>query len=194
VALVMAEHAITERYACRLLEVDRSTCRYEPRPDKNAKLREALWTVARQQPRYGYRRLWALLVRPNREWAMDFVSDALATGRALRTFNLIDSYTKESLGIEVGTGIPSRQVSPAIPGLSRSAASIRRRRLLAVADPIFRIRSRSQDVSRGVCRAPVTPKVRLRRAAWQSSRKSRRMFIGSRSLRKRPIYSSTIFL
>ena len=152
VALVMAEHAIAERYACKLLEVDRSTYRYEPRPDRNAKLREALWTVARQQPRYGYRRLWALLVRqgwevdvkrihrlykvegmmvrrlkrkrisrpvpvnpllvgPNQEWAMDFVSDALATGRALRTFNLIDSYTKESLAIEVGTGICGRQVT-----------------------------------------------------------------------------------
>jgi putative transposase len=36
-----------------------------------------------------------LLARPNQEWAMDFMSDALATGRALRTFNLIDSYTKE---------------------------------------------------------------------------------------------------
>jgi hypothetical protein len=36
----------------------------------------------------------ALLVRPNQEWAMDFVSDALTTGRALRTFTLIDSYTK----------------------------------------------------------------------------------------------------
>jgi putative transposase len=52
-----------------------------------------------------------LLVRPNQEWAMDFVSDALATGRTLRTFNLIDSYTKESLAIEVGTEISSRQVT-----------------------------------------------------------------------------------
>ena len=152
VALVMAEHALGERYACKLLEVDRSTYRYEPRPDRNAKLREALLTVARQHPRYGYRRLWALLVRqgwevdvkrihrlykaeglmvrrlkrkrlpgsvpvnrllvrPNQEWAMDFVSDALATGRALRTFTLIDSYTKESLAIEVNTGISSRQVT-----------------------------------------------------------------------------------
>ena len=42
---------------------------------------------------------------------MDFVSDALATGRALRTFTLIDNYTKESLAIEVGTGICSRQVT-----------------------------------------------------------------------------------
>ena len=130
VALIMAEHGLGERYACKLLEVDRSTYRYEPRPDRNAKLREALLTLAKQQPRYGYRRLWALLVRrlkrkrltrtvalnpllvrPNQEWAMDFVSDALTTGRALRTFTLIDSYTKESLAIEVNSGISGRQVT-----------------------------------------------------------------------------------
>ena len=152
VALIMAEHGLAERYACRLLEVDRSTYRYEPRPDRNAKLREALLLLAKQHPRYGYRRLWALLtrqgwvadvkrvhrlykaeglmvrrmkrkrltrtvsanpllVRPNQEWAMDFVSDALTTGRALRTFTLIDSYTKESLAIEVNTGLSSRQVT-----------------------------------------------------------------------------------
>ena len=68
-ALVMAEHGLGERYACRLLEVDRSTYRYEPRPDRNAKLREALLVLARQQPRYGYRRLWALLVRQG--WEVD---------------------------------------------------------------------------------------------------------------------------
>ena len=69
VALVMAEHSLGERSACRLLEVDRSTYRYEPRPDKNAELREALLLLARQQPRYGYRRLWALLVRQG--WEVD---------------------------------------------------------------------------------------------------------------------------
>ena len=46
-ALVMAEHALAERYACKLLEVDRSTYRYEPRPDRNAKLREALLVVGK---------------------------------------------------------------------------------------------------------------------------------------------------
>ena len=152
VALVVAEHGLAERYACKLLNLDRSTYRYEPRPDRNAKLREALLELAKQNPRFGYRRLWALLtrrgwdvdvkrihrlyraeglmvrrlkrkrlsrpvplnsllVRRNQEWAMDFVSDALATGRALRTFTLIDSYTKESLAIEVNTGISSRQVT-----------------------------------------------------------------------------------
>ena len=69
VALIMAEHGLAERYACRLLEVDRSTYRYEPRPDRNAKLREALVQLAKQQPRYGYRRLWALLCRQG--WVVD---------------------------------------------------------------------------------------------------------------------------
>ena len=61
VALVMAEHGLSQRQACRLLEVDRATYRYEPRPDRNAKLRQALIEIARQRPRFGYRRLWALL-------------------------------------------------------------------------------------------------------------------------------------
>jgi hypothetical protein len=70
VALLMAEHGLAERYACRLLAVDRSTYRYEPRPDRNAKLREALLVLAKQQPRYGYRRLWALCVFRSK-WATD---------------------------------------------------------------------------------------------------------------------------
>ena len=55
VALLMAEHRLSERHACRLLELDRSTYRYEARPDGNHRLREALVALARQKPRYGYR-------------------------------------------------------------------------------------------------------------------------------------------
>ncbi len=47
----------------KLLEMERSSYRYEPRPDCNAGLREALVALARQKPRYGYRRLHALLSR-----------------------------------------------------------------------------------------------------------------------------------
>ena len=63
VALVMAEHGLSERQACKLLEMDRTTYRYEPRPDRNAGLRQAMMELARQKPRYGYRRLGALLAR-----------------------------------------------------------------------------------------------------------------------------------
>jgi hypothetical protein len=43
--------------------VERSSYRYEPRPKRNAALREDLVKLARQKPRYGYRRLHALLSR-----------------------------------------------------------------------------------------------------------------------------------
>ncbi len=52
---------MNERRACRLVELDRSSYRYEPRADHNAQLREELVKMARQKPRYGYRRLHVLL-------------------------------------------------------------------------------------------------------------------------------------
>jgi putative transposase len=108
--------------------------------------------LARQKPRYGYRRLWAILERrgwevnvkriyrlyreaglmvrrlkrkrisrevlaecaltgANQEWALDFVSDAVASGRALRALTIVDSYTRECPAIEVSSGISSRQVT-----------------------------------------------------------------------------------
>ena len=63
VALVMAEHGLSERYACKLLDMDRSSYRYEPKPDADAPVREALVALARQKPRFGYRRLGVLLER-----------------------------------------------------------------------------------------------------------------------------------
>jgi putative transposase len=47
--------------------MDRSSYRYEPRPDRNGMLREDLVRLARQKPRYGYRRLHALLSRRGHE-------------------------------------------------------------------------------------------------------------------------------
>jgi len=55
VAFVSAEFRLSERTACKLLGLERSSYRYEPRPDRNAELREALLQLARQKPRYGYR-------------------------------------------------------------------------------------------------------------------------------------------
>ena len=62
-AFVLSEFRLSERTACKLLEMERSSYRYEPRPDCNAGLREALVQLERQMPRYGYRRLHALLSR-----------------------------------------------------------------------------------------------------------------------------------
>lgn len=54
---------MSERRACKLLGVDRASYRYEPKPDRNAELRDELVKLARQKPRYGYRRLHAVLER-----------------------------------------------------------------------------------------------------------------------------------
>ncbi len=53
----------------------------------------------------------AMILRPNQEWALDFVSDAFSNGRALRALTMVDSYTRECPAIEVDTGISSRQVT-----------------------------------------------------------------------------------
>jgi len=148
----MGEHHYSEREACKLLSVDRTSYRYQPRPDHNAELRSKLIALARQKPRYGYRRLCVLLERsgsaaspqrvyriyseehlavrrlkrkrlvrpapestllskPNQEWAIDFVTDGLATGRGLRMLTVVDSYTRECPAIEVDTGLSGCRVT-----------------------------------------------------------------------------------
>lgn len=148
----MEEHDMSERQACKLLEMDRTSYRYEPQPDPDEKLRRELVELARQKPRYGYRRLHALLARRgwkvnpkriyrlyreenlavrrlkrkriqrvppgppaltarNQEWAIDFVTDSVATGRSFRGFTVVDSYTRECPAIEVASCLPSVRVA-----------------------------------------------------------------------------------
>ena len=59
----MGECGVSERRTCKLLEMDHSSYRYEPQPDRNAVQRQELIALARQKPRYGYRRLGVLLER-----------------------------------------------------------------------------------------------------------------------------------
>ena len=147
-----AEFRLSERSACKLLKVERSTYRYEPRPDRNMELRGELVKLARGKPRYGYRRLHALLsrrghevnvkrvyklyveeklmvrrkkrkrlvreraveprlVRANQEWAMDFITDGLATGRMVRILSVVDAYTRECLALEADTSLGSGRVT-----------------------------------------------------------------------------------
>lgn len=46
----------------------------------------------------------------NQVWSMDFMSDTLNDGRSFRTFNVIDDYNREGLGIEVGLSLPGLRV------------------------------------------------------------------------------------
>lgn len=47
---------------------------------------------------------------PNQRWSLDFVSDALATGRRIRLLAVVDTCTREALAIEVDTSLPASRV------------------------------------------------------------------------------------
>ena len=61
---VEVEYEMSERHACRLLGLGRSTHRYRAhREERDAELRERLKELAAKRMRFGYRRLTAMLVR-----------------------------------------------------------------------------------------------------------------------------------
>ena len=47
----------------------------------------------------------------NEEWAIDFMHDVLESGRKFRTFNVIDHYNREALGILNQCSIPARRAT-----------------------------------------------------------------------------------
>jgi len=154
VAFACEQFSLSERQACKLLGVDRSSYRYEPRTDRNAKLREALLGLAKEKPQWGYRMLAEVLhkqgyrvsvmriyrlyraerlmlrrlkkrrlvrtpvashvTRRNQEWAMDFVSDTLATGRGIRVLAVVDTFTRECISLEVDTSMSGQRVTRAL--------------------------------------------------------------------------------
>ena len=48
--------------------------------------------------------------KPNAVWSMDFMHDKLTDGRSFRTFNVLDDFNREGLGIEVDFSLPSARV------------------------------------------------------------------------------------
>jgi putative transposase len=50
----------------------------------------------------------------NECWSMDFMHDQLGDGRSFRTFNVIDDFNREGLGIEVDFSLPSERVIRAL--------------------------------------------------------------------------------
>lgn len=47
---------------------------------------------------------------PNQTWAMDFMHDVLADGTKIRLLTIVDSFSRESLALEVSTGFKSTDV------------------------------------------------------------------------------------
>jgi putative transposase len=43
-------------------------------------------------------------------WSIDFMSDALYSGQRFRTFNVVDDFNREGLGIEVDTNLPAPRI------------------------------------------------------------------------------------
>ena len=152
VEYVQDRYQVSQRRACRMLSLDRSSMRYRPQPKAQNELRQQVCELAEQRPRFGYRRLTTLLRRsgqlanhkrvyriyrqeglavrrrkrkhiapgqcpllnvlsqPGEEWSLDFTQDTLATGRSFRTLNIIDSYSRLCLAIEVDTSLPCARV------------------------------------------------------------------------------------
>lgn len=143
---------LSERRACRLMGLGRTSCRYERRQGDESPLRERLRELAQERRRFGYRRLTVLLQREgwkvnhkrvyrvyraegllvrrrkrkrigkverpavatptglNQRWSMDFISDALSTGRKFRSLNIVDDYNRECLAAEVDTSLTGARV------------------------------------------------------------------------------------
>lgn len=143
----------SERRACGLISIRRSTKRYEMHGRDDTPVRVRLRELAAEKRRYGYRRLHVLLRRegvcvnhkcveriyreeglsvrrrkrkraagvraetwlaataPDQRWSLDFVSDALWWGRKLRMLTVVDTYTRESLAIEVDTSLSGARVA-----------------------------------------------------------------------------------
>ncbi len=57
------QHEVSERRACRLIGLGRSTMRYRCRRPEEPKLRQRLRELAAKRRRFGYRRLGVLLRR-----------------------------------------------------------------------------------------------------------------------------------
>ena len=152
---------LSERRACRVVGVNRSTARYASRRRDDGPVRERLRALAERWRRYGYRRLTVLLRREgqkinakrvyrlyreaglavrrrrrkrvsrprgegirapdgaNGRWSMDFMADTLASGRTLRTLNVVDDFTRECLAIEVDTSLSGRRVTRVLERLVR---------------------------------------------------------------------------
>jgi hypothetical protein len=94
VAFACQQLGVSERRACKLIELDRSSYRYEPRSDHNIALRQELVNLARQKPRYGYRRLDALVTKRG------FEASAQRVYRLYRTEGLMVRRLKRRYALE----------------------------------------------------------------------------------------------
>jgi len=54
------------------------------------------------------------VTQPNEHWSLDFVSDALASGRKFRVLSIEDTVTREALAMEIDYSLPATRVVAAL--------------------------------------------------------------------------------
>lgn len=148
----MEERGLSERQACRAMNLNRGTFRYQGTKTEDREIVQELRQLAESQPRWGCRKMADYLrnhghpwnhkrirrvyrdlalnlhrkpkkrlaartalalgvpVQSDLTWSLDFMSDSLSNGRAIRTLNIIDDYNREALWIEVDTSLPAERV------------------------------------------------------------------------------------
>lgn len=162
IAAMREETAISQRKACRLVGLSRSSLFYRSQKQTDDQvLQKRLVELAHERRRFGYRRLHILLGRegikanhkrvyrlyseaglavrkrkrrkgimverqclelpggPNQVWSMDFVMDALSTGRRLKILTLVDDFTKESLDLAVAHSICGEHVTQILDAIAQ---------------------------------------------------------------------------
>lgn len=75
---------------------------------------EAALSVRRRKKRRGIdvqREPLLLPTAPNEVWSMDFVTDALSSGRRFKVLTVVDDYTKESIDLVADLSIPGAYVT-----------------------------------------------------------------------------------
>lgn len=58
--------------------------------------------------------------RANERWSMDFTSDQLADGRRIRTFNVVDDFTRECVAIDVNRSLTGDRLVEVLDKAARS--------------------------------------------------------------------------
>jgi putative transposase len=100
---------LSERRSCGLATVCRATVRYQTRrtDDEAVRLRRR----KRKRLTSEGRGPGEAAAGPDKVWSLDFVSDATAPGRRLKLLTVLDTYTRESLVVEVDTSISGERMA-----------------------------------------------------------------------------------
>ncbi|MXN67507.1 hypothetical protein GR183_21595 [Stappia sp. GBMRC 2046] len=83
VARLCTGHGVSQRRACAVLQVDRSSVRYRSLQPDDADLREAMKKVASERQRFGYRRIHLMLERQGNYHEPEAAAAALLPGEAV---------------------------------------------------------------------------------------------------------------